>query len=485
MRWRKKTIIWAATLDYLERRQLLALVLTAETVFASAQVPFSSSVASLIDTNLGTTPSDFNNPPGSVKINWGDGSAATSGTVVGSLIPGFFEVDGSHTYTSGGSFSTQVTVTDQNNVSANANGTAVVTVPPLTIAGNAFSGTAGVAPKTPPVVATFLDTNTADTSADFNALISWGDGHASAGVVQGTNGVFTVTGTNTYAAPGTYTTTITIVGIGTAPSGTATGSAKIGSASSLAGHQIVAIAGQQLPNPTTVATFTDSNTSDTASNFTALINWGDGGTSAGTVIGGSGSFMVQGTYTYTVPGSYVATITIGNSSGASFTATDSVTVANSNPPGGSFAFTAMLSSVGNGPFSTMGYTKTNQPTFSGTAPPFATVMVYAKPTHIDATLPLGEAVTNGSGVWTLTAGPLAPGPYFISATVTPAGGSPSEMMLLTVNNGKIYIDMAPKKITRAARKADKSPAVRKPALKRKGALAEHRGSAIRDSRNKI
>src|SRR5207253_6057229 len=38
-----------------------------------------------------------------------------------------------------------------------------------------------------------------------------------------------------------------------------------------------------LGSGTTVATFTDSNTSDAASSFTALINWGDGAITTGTI----------------------------------------------------------------------------------------------------------------------------------------------------------------------------------------------------------
>ncbi len=47
-----------------------------------------------------------------------------------------------------------------------------------------------------------------------------------------------------------------------------------------------------------VATFTDSNTSDAASDFTASIDWGDGVTSDGSVSGSNGSFSVSGTHTY-------------------------------------------------------------------------------------------------------------------------------------------------------------------------------------------
>ena len=99
-------------------------------------------MATLVDTNVLAVPSDFNSPPGSVTINWGDGQT-TPGTVVGTIIPGLFQVDGSHTYAAPATFITQVTVTDQSSNSGTGKGFAVVLLPPLSIAVNTISGTAG------------------------------------------------------------------------------------------------------------------------------------------------------------------------------------------------------------------------------------------------------------------------------------------------------------------------------------------------------
>jgi len=60
----------------------------------------------------------------------------------------------------------------------------------------------------------------------------------------------------------------------------------------------------------TVATFTDPDTSGTASQYSASINWGDGHTSAGTVSGSGGSFTVGGTHTYGEEGSFTVRVTI-------------------------------------------------------------------------------------------------------------------------------------------------------------------------------
>jgi len=59
-----------------------------------------------------------------------------------------------------------------------------------------------------------------------------------------------------------------------------------------------------------LATFTDPQTSDTASQFSATVNWGDGTSTPGTITGGNGSFTVTGSHTYTTGGSFAAGVTI-------------------------------------------------------------------------------------------------------------------------------------------------------------------------------
>src|SRR5262249_12912540 len=52
-----------------------------------------------------------------------------------------------------------------------------------------------------------------------------------------------------------------------------------------------------LADSTSVATFSDSNNTDQASDFTASIDWGDGQTTSGIVSGRNGSFTVSGGHT--------------------------------------------------------------------------------------------------------------------------------------------------------------------------------------------
>jgi cyclophilin family peptidyl-prolyl cis-trans isomerase len=86
---------------------------------------------------------------------------------------------------------------------------------------------------------------------------------------------------------------------------------------------------------TTVATFTDGDSTLTAGNFTANINWGDGTSSAGNVIGvAAGQYAVAGNHTYASAGNFRATISIvhanptGGVTASSATVTTTIDVIN-------------------------------------------------------------------------------------------------------------------------------------------------------------
>jgi hypothetical protein len=81
-------------------------------------------------------------------------------------------------------------------------GTLTVTVAPLSDAAANFSATAG-APFSG-TVATFTTADKIDSAAAFSAVITWGDGSTSTGRITGGNGSFTVSGSHTYAAAGSY-----------------------------------------------------------------------------------------------------------------------------------------------------------------------------------------------------------------------------------------------------------------------------------------
>ena len=143
----------------------------------------------------------------------------------------------------------------------------------------------------------FLPPNSTDiNSSDYSALISWGDGQNTVGTVLGGTTGFTVFGSHTYGAMGSYSTTVTVAttdGLTSSGQGQAV-IASMGGYTSTSKPIVVPVS-QVFSG--TVATFTDPNTSDLASIFTASIAWGDGNTTPATVIGSNGSFAVQGTYT--------------------------------------------------------------------------------------------------------------------------------------------------------------------------------------------
>jgi hypothetical protein len=70
-----------------------------------------------------------------------------------------------------------------------------------------------------------------------------------------------------------------------------------------------------------VATFTDSQPTGNPSSYSASIGWGDGQSSAGTIIPTITGGKVQGTHTYNLPGFYTVTTTIRKTDGAVATAT--------------------------------------------------------------------------------------------------------------------------------------------------------------------
>ncbi|GAA0724007.1 hypothetical protein GCM10009105_36430 [Dokdonella soli] len=295
-----------------------ATVITASPVnFASGEgAVFNGAVATFIDDDPAATPSSF-----TASIDWGDGSAVTSGTIAVSSAA--FTVLGQHTYADEGTFTATVTISDQPPGTGTATATDsaiiserdVLTGSPVT-----FAAAPGVSFTTS--VATFSDTLSTATVGDFTATINWGDATTTAGTVSGSAGSFQVSGTHTYAGSGTFSVSVTLSD--DAP-GTATASVTSTAhvLSSLTATPVNFSVNEHASFNGTVATFLDPDPSKTASSFTSTINWGDGTTTAGTVAGAAGAFTLKGQHTYADEGSFPVGITI--SEVAPGTATTSVT----------------------------------------------------------------------------------------------------------------------------------------------------------------
>ena len=278
---------------------------------------FNGNVATFTDSDTSRTAASF-----TASVTWGDGTTS-SGTVAGSN--GAFTVSGQHTYADEGSFALSVTVAETAPGIATSTATATATVKeadvlsgtPVTFsatAGSSFSGT----------VAHFADTDTANVAGDFVATINWGDGTTTPGTVSGGAGAFLVSGTHTYVSSGNFSVGVTLSddAPGTATA-TVTSSANVNStlvatASNLSATEHTAFSG-------TVASFTDSDITKTTASFTASINWGDGTTTSGTIVGSAGSFTVAGQHTYADEGSFPLSITVTENAPGTATSTASAT----------------------------------------------------------------------------------------------------------------------------------------------------------------
>jgi hypothetical protein len=286
-------------------------------VHATAGEAFSGIVATITGTDPTTTASSF-----TATIDWGNGTTS-SGTITADA-NGDFDISGTNTYAQPGYYRITVTVQDASSGAALGAATTrawVKAVPPSILPrGVVFDATAGVAFTG--TVATFTSNNSAATPANFTATINWGDGTTSAGaVVVDANGGFDVQGTHTYTTATQsdqgsswagfdpdrgpfgdhgYVVTVTINDTLDNSTATAISLARVAPAPSpitATRQNFTAVSGQSFTG--LVATFTDSNTSAAAGDFTVTIDWGDGTTSAGTVVADpNGGFDVQGTRTY-------------------------------------------------------------------------------------------------------------------------------------------------------------------------------------------
>lgn len=160
-------------------------------------------------------------PAGTFTITWGDGSdSAAQTTISGEQVL----ISGSHTYAEEGPYSGSVAgklICGTSGQGFSATFTGQVADAKLTgtvqlasaMVGKAFSGT----------VATFTDPDPLATVGDYSAVISWGDGSKSVGLISPVAAGFAVQGSHTYVKVGGYPLAVTISDAGGAtatPSGT-------------------------------------------------------------------------------------------------------------------------------------------------------------------------------------------------------------------------------------------------------------------------
>ncbi len=216
---------------------------------------------------------------------------------------------------------------------------------------------------------------------------------------------------------------------------------QVTSAITATGLRFNAVPGLPL-NKIPIAAFTDLNLYTPPAQptgYMATINWGNGLTSSGTVSepNSANVFTVSTSFTYPagltaqfVPGTALpVTVTIMDSNVDVGTAISSAVLLST---GQNVAFTGSLAPVaGNGPNAANGVTDTTEPTFSGTAPPFFVVQLYAS--GAPSAPAIAPAVTaDAAGYWSVGASTVRPtGTNTIYGTVSIPGSFLSAPVLLT------------------------------------------------------
>ncbi|QJW99967.1 beta strand repeat-containing protein [Frigoriglobus tundricola] len=305
-------------------------------------------------------------------------------------------------------------------------------VPVAATVGSPFTGT----------VATFTDSDPTATAAQFSATIQWGDGNSSEGTVSADGqGGFVVTGSHTYTSSGGHVLTVEIESTGGgSASTTAVADVTNSYIARSAGVKVAATVGS--PFSGTVATFTDSDPSATAAQFSATILWGDGASSAGTIAAdGRGGFVVTGSHTYTRTGGTVVTVSIARLGGestsifdvAEVTGADTMTLSTSAPrtsSGQAVTFTAQVVGGSDTPTGSVAFYNQTAGTYLGTAYLDATGTARLTTSALSAGANLIEAVYSGDGT-----DAAASATVFETVTRTAAGGRSTSLLAVGTGPG--------------------------------------------------
>lgn len=279
---------------------------------------FDGPVATFTDADPNAAVGDY-----TATIRWGDGTT-TAGTV--SAVAGGFQVAGQHTYADEGNFAALAIIRDAGGASATASLTASIAEGDF-LSGAIVLSAATEGTTVSSAVAVISDINTANTPADFNASIDWGDGTVTLGTITGSGGAFTVDGAHAYADEGTFLVRVTM-------QEDAPGTASITLSNNLAvaeGDVFTPVPGSFAPTEGrafsgAVASFSDSNPLAQIDDFSATIDWGDGTTTAGTITSVAGKLAVNGSHTYAEEGTYPAQVFIFDDAPGTASGTANMTV---------------------------------------------------------------------------------------------------------------------------------------------------------------
>jgi hypothetical protein len=167
--------------------------------------------------------------------------------------------------------------------------------------------------------ASFSDPGTGDTHT---CTVTWGDGSSSTGTVSETSGAGTCTATHTYTAVGSYTITFKVT-----DNGGAFGTASVAVGITAPPTLTFTSGPSQSANEGSSVTYNLGSFSGGAAPYTVLVTWGDGTSSSFSASPGA----ISSAHKYANDGSYIATVKVTDTSGASASGSFGVTVANVAP----------------------------------------------------------------------------------------------------------------------------------------------------------
>jgi PKD repeat protein len=414
-------------------------------------------VAAFHAADPGVTAADF-----SVKVLWGDdlweelpnGSPGGPSTVH-DMGNGEFVVTAEHQLYRSGFFNVDVTITTTGGLESSVDSLVQVADLPLVLEGIPVSATERQAVSG--ALAVFVAPY--PSVGGYIAVADWGDGSTSpVAVSDGTTDLiptappgaaFVVDGTHTYHHPGSYVISVTITNVYVLPqiipqrdSATVTTTATISTAPIVVTPAPLPLAATEgaSTGTQTLAEFTEADTEHIASDFSALVDWGDDSTSNGTIAEAPGSFAVQGSHVYLDPGTYTVSVVVqGN--GQTSLLTEPITVAPVVVP----LFGGLDPSSDSGVSSSDGITCISTPTFRGTTTPGARVLVIGSAFGGTAPLYIGQIAADASGSWSITTTHLVDGRYSFVAYAENAAGRIRNQHVLVPNG--LLIETTPPSVT--------------------------------------
>jgi hypothetical protein len=428
---------------------------------------FTAPIGAFTDADSLSTASDF-----SATINWGDGSAVTSG-VISQQANGTYIVTGTHIYAANSTglppFMVTFSVKDIGGstlVGAAGSPVTVLASPLSGTAGTTIKGTEGISTGTV-LIGTFTDADPLAKAGDFTVILppgGWGDGTPAAPTAltvteisaTTSNTVFAVTGSHIYAEAGQYPISVNVSDAG--------GASTVIASTALIADAPLAFPPQQ-PIRTTeaaiypvpilapplfsgaVAYFTDANPTAPVSDFTAMIEWGDGtAATVGTVVPGpAGTFQVNGSHSYADSGvnggTGIFTIQafITDVDGSKLIVPNTALVAD-NP----ITLTGILNPASDsGKNNSDAITDVAQPNFYGTSAPFSTVTLSEAPIAGGPAVKIGQVEAGSDGSWSVNSSPLVNETYRITASAVDQFGETTTVAPVTIVPTLVVDTVAP------------------------------------------